>query len=158
MKRLNSEITYFFKRQNFTIVSTVDKSGKPHNSCKGLVRINQNGHIYLLDLYKGSTYKNLKRNPRIGLTAVDEHTFKGYCIKGKAKILERGEFKPYILKAWEKRIAGRITQRILKNIQGVKGHVAHPEALLPEPAHLILMEAEKIVDLTPHHVKKGVKK
>ena len=157
MKTIKSDIAHFFQKQNFTVVSTVDRNGRPHSSCKGLVKINRNGRIYLIDLYKTATFTNLRKNPRISLTEVDEHKFKGYCLKGKAKIAEKDVLKPNIIKAWERRVTGRITQRVLKNMLGEKGHAHHPEALLPEPAYLILMETEEIVDLTPHHIKKGGK-
>ena len=55
--------------------------------------------------------------------------------------------------AWEERISGRITQRVLKNLRQEKGHPRHPEAALPKPKYLIAMDVEHIVDLTPHHLK-----
>lgn len=153
MKRLTDDIIHFFHKENFVIVSTIDNNGRPHSSCKGIVEIDENNKIYLLDLYKKRTYNNLKRNSGIAITAVDEHKFKGYCLKGKAKVEEMGSFKEHTLKAWEKRIITRISQRVIKNMQGEKGHTKHPEALLPEPEYLIVMEVEEIVDLTPHKLK-----
>ena len=94
MKRLNKEIIYFFRNENFVIVSTVDEKGRPHNSCKGIVKISQRGGVYLLDLYRENTYKNLKQNPCISITAVDGHRFVGYCLKGKAKIISGDKLQP----------------------------------------------------------------
>lgn len=156
MKRLTDEIIQFFQNQGFTIVSTLDRKGSLHNSCKGIVEINKSGEVYLLDLYKGETYENLKRNANISITAVDEHRFKGYCLKGKAKIIPRGKFSSRILKAWEDRITGRITQRLIKNLHEEKGHPRHPEILLPKPEYMIVMEVKEIIDLTPQHLKPGV--
>ena len=153
MEKLSEELVDFFQRQNFTIVTTIDEDGMPHNSCKGLVKIDTEGRAYLLDLYRARTYDNLKRNPRISITVVDEHEFSGYCLKGKAKIAKTTELEPGIIKAWEDRISSRITQRIIKNIQGKKGHTGQPEALLPKPEYVISMEVEKVVDLTPGHIK-----
>jgi general stress protein 26 len=150
---LNDEIIQFLHRQNYTVISTVDNDGAVHNSCKGIVQIDGKGNIYLLDLYKQRTYENLKVNPHISLTVVDEHKFKGYSLKGKAKIISEEKIKPEILKAWDKKISGRISHRILKNIKGEKGHKSHPEILLPKPEYIIEMHVEKIVDLTPHALK-----
>jgi hypothetical protein len=99
------------------------------------------------------TYENIKRNPRISITAVDEHRFKGWYLKGKAKIISGNELSPKILKAWEDKITSRITQRVIKNIHGEKGHPYHPEVLLPRPQYLIAIEVEDIVDLRPHHLR-----
>lgn len=155
MRRLTKEIRDFFQNQGFAIVSTIDENGNPHNSCKGIVKIRSNGLVYLLDLYKNSTYKNIKRNPFISITAVDEHKFIGYCLKGKAKIVAADNLPPAIIATWEKKITDRITNRVLKNIQGQKGHQDHPESLLPKPQYLMVMLVKSIVDLTPTHIKRG---
>ena len=95
-----------------------------------------------------------KQNPYISITAVDERSFKGWCLKGRAKLLGEKKLKPDIVKAWEERIAARITKRVIKNMtEEKKGHQRHPEAQLPGPEYMIVMELEEIVDLMPHHMK-----
>lgn len=153
MKKIPDEIKIFLENQGFVIVSTIDSDGSLHNSCKGIININQAGKIYLMDVYLKKTYQNLKANPRMSITAVDEHKFKGYCLKGKGNLLERAELSPQIIKAWENKLATRITQRLLKNIREGKGHPRHPEALLPKPEYVIVMQVDDIIDLTPHHLK-----
>lgn len=155
MKRLTDGVIQFFHNQGFVIVSTLDADGSPHSACKGIVKINRTGRIYLLDLYRGRTYENLKRNPSISITAVDEHKFVGYCLKGKAKVIPEVNFRSEVIMTWEDRITSRITRRVLKNIREEKGHPRHPEALLPRPQYLIIMDVEEIIDLTPHHLKQG---
>jgi predicted pyridoxine 5'-phosphate oxidase superfamily flavin-nucleotide-binding protein len=153
VKVLADEIVRFFRKQNFVVVSTIDKSGLPHSSCKGIAKIDQSGKVYLLDLYKAGTFENLRRSRKIAVTAVDEHRFKGYCLKGEARVIKEDKVSPRIIAAWEKRIAGRLAQRLLKNIGGKKGHLRHPEALLPKPEYLIAMQIKKVVDLTPQHLR-----
>jgi len=92
MKKLSDAIIQFFRSQGCVIVSTIGKDGFPHSSCKGIIKINPNGRVYLLDLYRARTYENLKQNSRISITAIDEHKFIGYCLKGKAEMLPEGEF------------------------------------------------------------------
>jgi len=146
---LSQDLIYFFNKQNFVIVSSLDGEGNINNSCKGLVQINKNGSIYLLDLYKKNTYHNLLKNRNISLTAVNEHSFQGYCLEGKARIVNIKVLKEDVIKLWENKLAARITQRVLNNIKGKKGHWTHPEVLLPKPEYLILMNVSKIIDLTP---------
>lgn len=155
MRPLNDEIVHFFQNQGAVIVSTIDKNGCPSSACKGIVEINREGHVYLLDLYQGKTRANLERDPHISITAIDEHKFIGYCLKGRARIVTQEEIKPQLAKAWEDRITSRLTQRLLKNLRGEKGHSQHPEALLPEPEYLIEIDVEEIVDLTPHRMKES---
>ena len=153
MIKISREIINFFQSQGFAIVSTIDSRGMPHSACKDIVIMEEEGRIYLLDLYLKRTYDNLKGNPNISLTAVDEHKFKGYCLKGKARIVGRDGLSEKILADWETRITSRITQRMIRNLHEEKGHARQPEARLPKPRYLILAEIEEIVDLTPHNIK-----
>ena len=154
MKKLPEEVINFFHNQSFVIVNTVDQQGYPHSSCKGIVKINHTGKVYLLDLYRGKTFENLKNNPQVSITAVDEHKFHGFSLKGRAMMQPEGKLDSLLNKAWEERITSRITQRLLKNVRGEEGMKHHPEALLPQPKYLIAMEVEEIIDLTPQHLKK----
>lgn len=155
MKSISREIVYFFQRQRFVVVSTVDDNGIPHNACKGIVEINEDGRIYLLDLYRGRTLANLKQNPNISITAVEEHKFTGYCLKGKARIIDRKQLTAHVINAWEKRIASRITHRLLKNIkdENDRGHQHHPESILPKPEYMISVKVSEIIDLMPSHMR-----
>lgn len=135
------------------VVSTIDNKGFAHSSCKGIIKINRNGQLLLLDLYRGKTHDNLRHNPNITITAVDEHKFSGYCLKGKAKLLSEEKLHSKIITSWEERITTRITRRLLKNIRGEKGHSRHPEVLLPKPEYMIVVQVEEVIDLTPHHLK-----
>jgi general stress protein 26 len=153
MIELDNEVYDFFSRQGFVVVCTLDKDGSIHNACKGIVEIDKSGKVYLLDLYQQRTLENLKNNPQISITAVDEHSFSGYCLKGKGKVVGINQITPQINLAWEEKISSRISQRIIKNIRGEPGHPRHPEANLPSPQYMILIEVKEIVDLTPGHIK-----
>jgi len=153
VKKIPDNIVNFLHEQGYVVVSSIDKNGFPHNSCKGIAEIKRSGEIFLFDLYKAQTYENLRQNPNMSVTAINEHKFAGYCLKGKVKILSQDQLKAELLKAWEDRITSRLTQRLLRNIRDEKGHPRHPEALLPKPEYLIAMEVEEIVDLTPPHLK-----
>ncbi|MBU4312623.1 MAG: pyridoxamine 5'-phosphate oxidase family protein [Candidatus Omnitrophica bacterium] len=158
MKKLNQGIIGFFHKQPYTIVTTIDRDGSPHNSCKGIVDIEEKGLVYLLDVYKEKTYANLKENQNISITAVDEHKFMGYCLKGAASIVKEEDLHSRTIKSWEGKLTKRISERLLKNLKGEKGHPRHPEASLPKPEYLIAVEVKEIIDLTPHHIRHGDKK
>lgn len=153
MSKLSHDIVQFFISQGYAIVSTIDSNGYAHSACKDIVEISPDGRVYLFDLYHGVTDVNLERDPHISITAVDEHKFKGYCLKGKVKVIPPGEFPEHLKKAWEDRVTSRLTNRLIKNLRDEKGHPAHPEANLPDPKYLIAMDVEEIVDLTPKHLK-----
>lgn len=153
MVKVSEEIIHFFKKQGFAIVSTLNSDGSIHTACKGIIKVTPEGQVYLVDLYMGRTYQNLERNGVISISNADEHTFSGFSLEGKAGIISRDKLQPEILKAWDELIVSRLTRRLLKNIREEKGHPAHPEALLPNPKYMIMMEVREVIDLTPKHLK-----
>ncbi|MBU2103235.1 MAG: pyridoxamine 5'-phosphate oxidase family protein [Candidatus Omnitrophota bacterium] len=148
--KLSKDIIHFFEKQGFVIVSTLDEScGSIHCSAKGIGSITPAGKIYLIDLYRSKTFRNLQANSTVSLTAVDEHHFIGYTLKGKARIIEREKIKNYIIKQWEERVTARISRRLIKNVRGDKRFARHPEARFPAPQYLIVVEVTAVVDLAP---------
>ncbi len=147
---MTEDIIHFFKKQGAVIVSTVDSAGRPHSSCKDIVHMDAEGEIYLLDLYKGRTRSNLEANPKICITAVDEHRFKGFCLEGIAHLVPSSRIKSPMIKAWEDRVTERLTKRVLKEIREEEGHPSYPELSMPKPEYMIVMKVEEVVDLAPH--------
>jgi uncharacterized pyridoxamine 5'-phosphate oxidase family protein len=156
MKKIPSDIISFLEKQGFVIVSTLDPGGTIHCAAKGLVAVEEKGKLYLIDLYRKTTFNNLQNNSTISITAVDEHEFIGYTLKGKAKIVEREKIKEEIIRNWEEGIIRRISSRVIKNIKRELKSLHHPESRFPHPEYLIEMEIREIVDLTPHHLKRSV--
>ena len=156
MKKLSPEIIEFLKAQGFVIVSSIDKNGFPHSSCKAIVKIDSQGMIFLIDLYHGSTGENIKRNSRINISAVEEHKFIGYCLKGQGKILPESQLTEELIKIWADNVTSRLVKRLLKNLNTDQSHNHHPEASLPQPKSIIAVEIEAIVDLAPYHLRKPV--
>lgn len=153
MKPISDTIINFLRAQGFVIVSSIDQNGFPHNSCKDIVKIEPDGKIYLIDVYHGLTTKNIKLNPQVSVSAVDEHKFIGYCLKGKARMMA-DTISQEMIKTWEDNITSRLARRLLRNLTQDQGQRHHPEASLPFPKQLILLEVEEIVDLAPHPLKK----
>ncbi|MDD5347822.1 MAG: hypothetical protein PHT59_04330 [Candidatus Omnitrophica bacterium] len=109
--------------------------------------------MYLLDLYLRRTFENLKGNPRMAIVSVDEHKFMGFSLQGRGKIVRADRLKGQVTRLWIKKITSRITSRIIRNLRQEKGHPRQPESLLPMPQYMIVMEVDKIIDLTPAHLK-----
>ena len=155
MKKIPQEIITFLNAQGFVIVSSIDKHGFPHSSCKAIVKIDPLGKIFLIDAYHGTTGENVLVNSKISISAVEEHKFIGYCLKGKGEILS-DNIGQELIKIWEDNLTSRLAKRLLRNLNEEKGYGRHPEASLPGPKHIIVLEVEEIVDLAPYHLRKSV--
>ena len=154
MKQIPAEVIDFLRAQGFVIVSSIDKIGFPHSSCKDIVKIEAIGEVYLIDVYNGATKENIRRNPLVSISAVDEHRFAGFCLKGEARILPNDHISQEIIKSWEDNITSRLTKRLLRNLSAQQARGHHPEASLPKPKHLIIVEVKEIVDLALYDLKK----
>jgi len=153
VKEITEDIIHLFYKQGFVIVSTLDAQGSIHCAAKGIAGIEAEGKIYLIDLYRGKTFSNLKRNPTVSITAVDEDEFSGFTIKGKAKIVDREEIKDHIITSWEDKVVQRVSKRVIGHIKREKKSPHHPEAILPQPQYLIEVDVDSVVDLTPKNLK-----
>jgi len=148
--RINKDIISFFEKQDTVIVSTLDSDGRIHCSVKGIISVESDENIFLVDLYLYRTFRNLKKNPTISITATDEHLFKGYTLQGEAEIIHRDKIHKSIFEDWEQRVILRISKRVSRNVaRGVKAD-AHHEAHLPvHPQYLIKVNVKNIIDLKP---------
>jgi general stress protein 26 len=153
VKILTADIIHFFQKQGFVIVSTVDSNGYPHASCKGVAHIDEEGDIYLLDLYKGRTFENLRARPHISITAVDEKKFIGYCLKGRANLVPESKIRSHIIKSWEEKITARVSRRVLREVKEGEQYSSYPEIALPKPEYMIVVRVEEVIDLSPHPLK-----
>ncbi len=152
MKEIAKEIAGFFKKQQYVIITTLDEKGFPHSSCKGLVKI-EDDRVFLLDLYKQRTYRNLKKNRKINVTAVDAESFIGYCLKGTARIVKIEAAHKELLNRWEENVVKRVSHRVISHLHGERSSVYHPESLMPHPQYIIVMTIKEIVDLVPGFIK-----
>ncbi len=141
------DIRNFLESQSFLVVSTFDSAGGIHSSIKGIAGTEED-KVYIIDLFKGRTYNNVKNNPTITITAVDEHLYKGYSLKGKGYIVPPDKIPRQIIKVWEKKVIRRISKRVIKNIKEERKSSRYPEATFGPPQHLIVMVVEEIADLS----------
>lgn len=159
---LAARVAEFFRKQNFVIVSTMDKQGRIHCSAKGLVDATDDGRVFLLDVYLKQTFRNLKEDARVSLTAINEDKFIGFTLQGRGKIIPKQDIDVLILRKWERLLIGRISNRVIKGIKAGNKTSTHFEAALPPtPQYLIEVDVDQIIDLVPpliRQMKEEVKK
>jgi len=153
--RIDKEIIGFFEGQDSVIVSTLDDQGRIHCSIKGIISAESDENLFLIDLYLYRTFRNLKKDPKISITAFDDHLFKGYTLQGMAEIIPRDKLHEKIFVEWEKRVVHRISKRVARSVKAGLRSKVHHEAQLPlHPQYLIKVNIEKLIDLAPPHAKR----
>jgi len=147
---IDKDIIKFFEKQDTVIVSTIDSAGRIHCSVKGIISAESNEYIFLIDLYLYRTFRNLKKNPVISITALDEHLFKGYTLQGEAEIIHRDKMHESVFEEWERRVVLRISKRVARNVsRGIKADTHHEAHLPVHPQYLIKVSVKNIIDLKP---------
>lgn len=151
MVKIPNIVSHFLEKQGYVVISTIDKkTGHIHCAAKGIVGLDKKGMVFIIDLYKNRTYRNLKKNPAVSITAIDETTFTGYTLQGKGKIVPHKEIEDHVIAAWENKIIQRISARVKQSVQSGKKSHEHHEIKLPKiPSHLIEVDVDKIIDLSP---------
>ena len=89
MAKIPKEVQEFLKGK-MAWVATAASDGMPNTTPKGSVRVIDDEHVIFADLFSRKTRENLRANPKVAVTVADMTTYKGYQIKGSAKILESG--------------------------------------------------------------------
>ena len=89
MTKISQEIQEFLKGK-MAWVSTATRDGMPNATPKGSVQVIDDTHLVFADLFSLKTRENLKANPKVAVTVVDEKTYQGYQLKGLAELLTNG--------------------------------------------------------------------
>ena len=90
MVKIPGQIKDFLKNY-LAYVATADEKGRPNVVPKGDMAILNDDTLLFADLYRHQTWKNLTKNTNIAITVVNPASYRGYELKGKARIVERGK-------------------------------------------------------------------
>ena len=90
MSKIPEEVKDFLKN-HLAYVATVNENGIPNVVPKGDIAILNDNTVVFADLYHHQTRKNLTKNANIAITVVNPAAYRGYQLKGKAKIVEHGK-------------------------------------------------------------------
>ena len=154
--KIPEAVENILEKEHFVVVSSAESNKTIHTSAKGVIEVDPKGRIFMLDLYKGKTYVNIRKNPHVTLTVINERGFRGYSIKGRAKIVKKETLSKKTLTLWNEKLAKRIARRIISHVKDQRAeHEAIPEASFPFPKYLIEVFVDKIVDLAPRKLKSG---
>ena len=89
MTKIPQEIQAFIKGK-MAWVSTASLDGTPNATPKGSVRVIDDEHLVFADLFSCKTRENLKANPKVAITVIEEKSLKGYQLKGNGEMLTAG--------------------------------------------------------------------
>ena len=136
----------FLSSGRFVDVATCNRERMPNVAPKLIAKTEKN-ILYLIDYVIGTTYANLKENPRVSLSFIDNRTLTGYQLNGTATIMERGEEFERLSEEFQQIKTEFTVERILYNIR--TGEKASPsEFSLPEKFAILKINVIEIVEIS----------
>jgi len=142
------KIIDFLQEREFISVATSDLSGLPNAAPKMLLRV-EGSCLYLIDYTIGTTYRNLRVNPRLSLSFMDLKTLVGYQINGRVEIIEKGKVYESMLQELRRKEIELSITRVVEGIKAEKSHEAFEVAITE---HLVIFRVamDELVEIGPH--------
>ena len=153
---LSKELIGLMEKKEFVSVATCDFKGRPNAAPKFVLKV-ESDRAYLVDYTIGTSWQNLKINPRISMSLIDARTLKGYQINGSVRIIKRGKLYDKMRDEMTDKEVRLTTQRI---IDEVRGHPTHEtfEVLISEKFVIFEVKIDEVVEMDIHGGLKRSKK
>lgn len=144
---LPDKIRKLLHKREFVYVATSNLESKPNAAPKFMVKVDNN-FVYLIDYVVGKTWENIKINPRVSLTFMDNEELTGYQINGHVTLITMGlEFDLIINELRSKKVSLTV-ERLVKGVQRGKKH-NNFEVDLPENGVVLKVKVDDVVEICP---------
>ena len=153
---LSKELISLMEKKEFVSVATCDFKGRPNAAPKFVLKV-ETGRVYLVDYTIGTSWKNLKTNPRISMSLTDARTLKGYQFNGSVKIMTRGKLYDKMRNEMMDKEVRLTTQRIIDEVRGQPTHETF-EVLISEKFVIFEVKIDEVVEMDIHGGLKRNKK
>lgn len=130
------------QRLKAVFVASSDAAARPNCTPKLLVDIIKPNKVFYIDIKSSQSYRNVQQNWQTSLSFMDEKTFTGFKLIGRAQVLDAGgpEFIS-VKEEWYKRATAYEAERMVERIKGVfSGYVR--EITIPEDFVIMKFFAE----------------
>jgi len=144
---LSTKIAKLLENREFVDVATCDFSGRPNAAPKFILKF-ENNFIYLVDYTIGTTWENLKINPRVSLSFMEPDTLVGYQINGSVEIIDKGPEYNSLLSEFKRKEIDLSIKRVIEGVYRGKGHKTF-EVSLPERFVVFKVKLEDIAEIGP---------
>lgn len=144
---INKAIKALIESREFISAASCDLDARPNAAPKFLLKV-EASYIYLVDYVIGQTFRNLKVNPRVSLSFLDNNTLMGYQINGTVEIIDSGPEYDSALKDLERKEIDLSATRIIDGVMKGRPHKAY-EMAASEQFVILKVKVEEIVQIHP---------
>jgi len=144
---LPRKISQLLENREFISVATCDFSGRPNAAPKFFLKI-EDDFIYLIDYTIGTTWENLKVNPKVSLSLINPDTLIGYRINGSVEIIDKGPEYKTLLDEFKTKEVGLSAKRVVEGMYRGKRHETF-EVSFPEHFVILRVKLENFAEIGP---------
>ncbi len=131
----------------FLHVASCGLDSIPNAAAKFLLKY-EDGYIYLVDYVISKTWKNLKVNPKVSVSFINDDTLIGYQINGRVQIIENGILYNKLLDELNQKAVSLSASRILDGLDKGKMH-KNFEIEMTEKFVIFKIKVEEVVKISP---------
>ena len=147
---LIQKIKSILDKRAFISVATCDFEGRPNVAPKFVVK-HEGNCIYLADYVMGTSYRNLKINPRASLGIMNLDDLHGYRVNGSVELVESGPEHANFLKEFVDKEVSLSTGRVIEAVGSGKKH-ANFELAISDKIVIFKVKIEDITEIRPSGV------
>jgi len=154
----SKEVQALLKREHLAYVATSKEDSDINIAIKAVIDFSdEEQKIYFLDMFKGTTRRNLQQHPKTTIAIADLKNFCAYQFKGSVSLIESGEIFEKYTANWNMEKQNRFRERISQNLSkaligslkdAISGEITD-EFDLPKPKYIIELTVEEIITLSP---------
>lgn len=137
----------FLSKGKFVNIATCNLERMPSVAPKLIGKTEKNS-IYLIDYVMGKTYSNIKQNPRVSLSFINDRTLTGYQFNGTAIIIEEGEEFDKLTDEFQRIKTNFTVERILLDVRKGKKTSPSVEFSLPKKFIILKVKVFEIVEIS----------
>jgi len=152
---INKTIKALIESKEFISVASCDLNGRPNAAPKFLLKVESN-YIYLIDYIMGQTFRNIKVNPRVSLSFLDDSTLVGYQINGAIEVIDHGQEYDAMFADLQRKEIDLSTTRIIDGVVKGKVHKAY-EIGVAEQFVVLKIKVVEVVQIHPTGIIKREK-
>ena len=145
MTKITENLLELFQKREFVSIATADRGGQP-NSVPRFFLCAKGSFIYLIDHVMGQTVRNIKENPLVSVSFMDQDALEGYRLNGTAKVVERGKEYEAMLKVWNEKVIKLSADRVIEAVRTGKKH-GHYEVEISERFALLKIKVNDVIKM-----------
>lgn len=146
-ENIPKNIRRLLEKTDFINVATCTLSSRPSGAFKFILKIDGND-IYLVDFARARTWENVKQNPFVSLSIIDDDILVDYQLNGSAEIIEPGGVFETLDKELDKKEVTFATKRVIESVRRQKKFPVN-EIPLAKRVVLLKVMVKETVELGP---------